>query len=47
MRTGGVVGISLVGISAVIAIDLGRLNVTEVAIHEWANGKVEHEKFVY
>lgn len=27
--------------------DLGRLNVNEVAIQEWANGKVEHEKFVY
>ena len=27
--------------------DLGRLNVNEVAIQEWANGKVKHEKFVY
>jgi hypothetical protein len=25
----------------------GRLNVNEVVIQEWANGKVEHEKFVY
>ena len=27
--------------------DFGRFNVNEVAIQEWANGKVEHEKFVY
>lgn len=27
--------------------DLGKLNVSEVAIQDWSNGKVEHEKFVY
>ncbi len=27
--------------------DWGRFNVNEVAIQEWANGKVAHEKFVY
>ncbi|HTV36882.1 MAG TPA: nuclear transport factor 2 family protein [Xanthobacteraceae bacterium] len=27
--------------------DWGTLNMSEVAIQEWSNGKVEHEKFVY
>jgi DNA end-binding protein Ku len=27
--------------------DWGRFNVNEVAIQEWANGKVQHERFVY